>query len=83
MGCSAGGLEVLRLILPGLPADFPLPVVVVSHTTADSGGLLAGLLSHYCRLTVADAQDKAVVVPGTIEDSSVVDAIRAAFAAPH
>ena len=66
MGCSAGGLEVLRLILPGLPADFPLPVVVVSHTTADSGGLLAGLLSHYCRLTVADAQDKAVVVPGTI-----------------
>jgi two-component system chemotaxis response regulator CheB len=66
LGCSAGGLEVLRHILPGLPADFPLSVVVVSHTTADSGGLLANLLSRYCRLMVADAEDKGVVTPGTI-----------------
>ena len=66
IGCSAGGLEVLRLILPGLPADFPLPVIVVSHTAADSGGLLAGLLGRYCRLAVSDADDKSPVTRGSI-----------------
>ncbi len=66
MGCSAGGLEILRVILPELRAELPWPVIVVSHTTADSGGLLADLLSRYCRLAVIDAQDKAPIMPGVI-----------------
>lgn len=66
LGCSAGGLEVLRLILPGLPAGFPLPVVVVAHTSPDSGGLLAELLSHCCALPVRIAEDKAPVEGGII-----------------
>jgi two-component system chemotaxis response regulator CheB len=66
IGCSAGGLEVLCKILPELPADFPWSVVVVSHTTADSTGLLAEVLRGCCRLPVADARDKAEVLHSAI-----------------
>ncbi len=66
MGCSAGGLEVLRAILPRLPTGFPLPVVVVAHTSADTGNLLAELLDHCCALPVAVAEDKAPMNGGAI-----------------
>ena len=66
IGCSAGGLEVLCTILPELPVDFPWPVVVVSHTTADSTGLLAEVLRGCCQLPVTDVRDKAAVAPNAI-----------------
>jgi two-component system chemotaxis response regulator CheB len=66
IGCSAGGLEVLRTILPRLPADYPWPVVVVSHTTADAGDLLAQLLDRCCALPVRVAEDTNAVAGGTI-----------------
>ena len=31
IGVSAGGLEVLTMLLPLIPAGFPLPVIVVQH----------------------------------------------------
>ncbi len=66
IGCSAGGLEVLRQILPGLPPDFPLPVIVVSHIAPDAGGLLAELLARYCPLPVFEAEEKAAVTAPAI-----------------
>ena len=30
-GASAGGLEALKVILPMLPGDFALPIIVVQH----------------------------------------------------
>jgi len=66
MGCSAGGLEVLRTILPRLPAGFRLPVVVVAHTSDESGGLLAELLDACCALPARVAEDKTPVSGGTI-----------------
>lgn len=66
VGCSAGGLEALRRLLVPLPADFPLPIVVVAHVAPDSGSLLAELLSNACSLRVAEAQEKDVVKPGRV-----------------
>lgn len=41
IGCSTGGPQVLHRILSALPADFPIPVVVVQHITH---GFIKGLV---------------------------------------
>src|SRR5215211_6107214 len=40
VGTSAGGVEALRALVGGLPADFPGSVFVVMHTAPDSPGVL-------------------------------------------
>jgi two-component system chemotaxis response regulator CheB len=47
IGCSTGGPQVLHRILSALPADFPIPVVVVQHITHGFiGGLVEWLQGH-------------------------------------
>lgn len=45
IGGSAGSIEPLKVIVQGLPADFPGSVFIAVHVSADSPGLLAKLLS--------------------------------------
>lgn len=66
IGCSAGGLDVLHVILPGLPADFPLPVVVVAHIGPSAENLIASALRRDCRLPVVEAEERRPVTAGTI-----------------
>ncbi len=46
VGTSAGGLEALRGLVCGLPADLPAAVCIVQHLPADGPGLLPALLSR-------------------------------------
>lgn len=66
VGCSAGGLDALTRLLGPLPADFPLPVVVVAHMAPDPGNLLVELLDQRCSLAVREAEEKEPVQAGTI-----------------
>lgn len=66
VGCSAGGLDALRRLLAPLPATFPLPIVVVAHTAADAGGMLAALLDAITELPVVEAGDKITAEPGRV-----------------
>jgi two-component system chemotaxis response regulator CheB len=66
VGVSAGGLEALSTIIPGLPEDFPVPVVVVQHRRSDSDGFLAVHLDEQSRLNVKEADDKEPIRPGTV-----------------
>jgi two-component system chemotaxis response regulator CheB len=66
IGGSAGGVAALGSILPALPADFGLPVVVVLHQPPSRTSLLADLFGRRCRLPVLEAYDKAQVEPGHI-----------------
>ena len=43
---SAGAIGPLRQILSALPADYPLPVVVVQHRSARPRDLLPDLLAR-------------------------------------
>ncbi|MBI4663262.1 MAG: chemotaxis-specific protein-glutamate methyltransferase CheB [Verrucomicrobia bacterium] len=55
IGASTGGPAVLQMILSGLAADFPLPILVVQHIAA---GFLSGLmewLQPSCRLPIRAA----------------------------
>ena len=66
IGVSAGGLHALRAILPRLPKNFPVPVVVVQHRGADSDGFFAEYLDQRCLVQVKEAEEKEEAAPGTV-----------------
>lgn len=65
IGGSAGSLEVLMKILPQLPADFPMAIVIVVHRKL-AESQLAGLLGDRCRLLIREAEDKEAIEAGTV-----------------
>lgn len=66
IGASAGGIEVLSRILPGLDERSRAAYMVVMHLPRNRPSLLAEVLGARCVLPVVEAQDKAPVVPGTV-----------------
>jgi two-component system, chemotaxis family, protein-glutamate methylesterase/glutaminase len=66
VGASAGGLEALKLLLAGLPVDFPAAMLIVWHIAPQSINLLPGLLGKEGRLPVAPARDGGVIKPGHV-----------------
>ncbi len=56
IGASAGGPGALIKLLGGLPADFPLPIVLVQHLSAEFMPGLAQWLNRSCALTVRLAE---------------------------
>jgi two-component system chemotaxis response regulator CheB len=66
IGASAGAIQALSRILPALPADYPIPVLVVVHIPADRSDLLAPLFQAKCRVTVKEAEDKEPILPGFV-----------------
>ena len=66
IGCSAGGIDALSEILPGLPLGFPASVAVAIHLPATARSLLAEIYSAKCALPVKEAEDKEPFRPGHI-----------------
>ena len=66
VGASAGAVEALSALLPGLPADFPAPVLVVVHVPPDRRSRIAEVLQHHCVLNVREAQDKERALAGSV-----------------
>ena len=58
IGCSAGGLKALKILLSGLPPFFPAPLIVVQHRLDREGpDYLPLILSHHGVLAVKRAID--------------------------
>jgi len=55
IGASTGGPRALEIVLAGLPANFPWPVMVAQHMPAAFTKSFADRLNHCCALTVAEA----------------------------
>ena len=66
IGASAGALEALSAILPQLPADYGLPVMIVVHVPPDRKSVLAELFQAKCRIAVREAEDKEPIRAGTV-----------------
>lgn len=66
IGVSTGGPNALADILPALPADFPIPILIVQHMPPVFTRFLADRLSSRSRVVVREAEDDAVVEPGTV-----------------
>jgi two-component system chemotaxis response regulator CheB len=66
IGTSAGGIEALRELVGGLPADFPAAVFVVLHTSPDSPGILASILERAGELSAVCVSKAEAIKPGCI-----------------
>ena len=66
IGCSTGGPDALATLLPALPADLPVPVIVVQHMPPLFTKMLAQRLNGSCPLEVLEAAEGDAVRPGRI-----------------
>ncbi|MDR3739601.1 MAG: chemotaxis response regulator protein-glutamate methylesterase [Terracidiphilus sp.] len=66
IGVSTGGPAALDVVLPALPAGFPLPVLIVQHMPELFTRLFAERLNGRCKLRVHEAIEGEPVLPGTI-----------------
>ncbi|HWQ71510.1 MAG TPA: chemotaxis response regulator protein-glutamate methylesterase [Desulfitobacteriaceae bacterium] len=66
IGTSTGGPSALQTVLPRLPADFPVPVVVAQHMPPGFTGPLAQRLNGICPLTVCEASPGEILRAGKI-----------------
>ncbi len=66
IGSSAGGFHALKKIIPLLPADFSLPVLIVQHISPTSDNYMAKYLDKLSQVTVKEADEKEELKPGTV-----------------
>jgi two-component system chemotaxis response regulator CheB len=66
IGVSTGGPTALGAIVPTIPADFPLPILIVQHMPPMFTRLLAERLQASTKLKVEEAAEGALVEPGKI-----------------
>jgi two-component system, chemotaxis family, protein-glutamate methylesterase/glutaminase len=66
IGVSTGGPAALDVLLPALPANFPLPVLIVQHMPELFTKLFAERLDGRCKLRVREAAEGDPVRAGTI-----------------
>jgi two-component system chemotaxis response regulator CheB len=64
LGISTGGPQALRYLLPQLPADFPVPLVMVLHMPVGYTAVFAEKLAEISQLPVKEAFEGCPVQPG-------------------
>lgn len=66
IGASAGGVETLKQLVKGLPADLPAAVFVVLHLSPYSSSALPIILSRAGSLKAVHPEDGETIQPGKI-----------------
>ncbi len=66
IGASAGSIDALRVILPGLEPGAGFAVLLVIHLSPEAPNLVPELLSEICRLPVTEAESAEPIEPGHI-----------------
>ena len=66
IGVSAGGPRALEEVIPVLPADFPVPVLVVQHMPPHFTHSLAEYLRERSAVSVREANDGDAVADGQV-----------------
>ena len=66
IGTSWGGLMAMSKLLSEMPADFPIPIVIVQHRSKESDKLLPQLLQDATDLDVCEIEDKDPLEAGRV-----------------
>jgi two-component system chemotaxis response regulator CheB len=66
VGVSAGAINALSVLLPALPRELAVAVIVVVHVSAGRRSLLCDLFRARCAMRVREPVDKEPVGAGTI-----------------
>ncbi|OOF27968.1 chemotaxis response regulator protein-glutamate methylesterase [Salinivibrio proteolyticus] len=64
IGTSTGGPVALQKVLTKLPANFPLPIVLIQHMPATFTAAFAQRLNGLSQITVTEAKDGDALKPG-------------------
>lgn len=64
IGISTGGPQALKRLIPQLPSDFPVPVVMVMHMPVGYTEMYAAKLNELSQLEVREAKEGDEVKPG-------------------
>ena len=65
VGTSRGGLKASQVLLSGLDATFPVPIVIVQHRGKDESSL-SDYLNRTSPLPVSEPEDKEAILPGHV-----------------
>jgi two-component system chemotaxis response regulator CheB len=66
IGGSAGSFEALTTLLPRLPANLPVAVIVIIHRIKNSDNYLTEYFGKICHLRVENAENLECIAIGTI-----------------
>ena len=66
IGSSTGGVQALNSIIPKLPEDFPLPIVIVQHMPPLFTKTLADGLNKESKVSVKEGEEGDVLKPGCV-----------------
>jgi two-component system chemotaxis response regulator CheB len=64
IGISTGGPDALLTLLPKIPENFPIPIIIVQHMSALFTRVLAASLDKKCAILVKEAEDGEELMPG-------------------
>jgi len=65
IGASTGGTVAIEYVLRNLPSQLP-PVLIVQHMPVEFTRQFAGRLNELCALTVQEAGDDEIIIPGNV-----------------
>jgi len=66
LGISTGGPQALKRLIPQLPSDFPVPVVMVMHMPVGYTEMYAAKLNELANLEVREAAEGDELKPGRV-----------------
>ena len=66
IGISTGGPQALKRLIPQLPADFPVPVLMVMHMPVGYTEMYAAKLNELSHLEVREAAEGDEIKPGRV-----------------
>ena len=66
IGISTGGPVALQEVIPSLPANYPVPILIVQHMPPHFTASLANRLDQTSALKVVEAEDGVQLNPGTV-----------------
>lgn len=66
IGISTGGPQALKRLIPQLPSDFPVPVVMVMHMPVGYTEMYAAKLNELSQVEVREAAEEDEVKPGLV-----------------
>jgi two-component system chemotaxis response regulator CheB len=66
MGISTGGPKALQDILPALPADLGIPILIVQHMPPGFTGPFAKRLNNLCPASIREAENGETLQPGVV-----------------
>ncbi|MDO9001250.1 MAG: chemotaxis protein CheB [Bacteroidota bacterium] len=66
IGGSAGSIDVMMQILPNLPEEFPVPIILVLHRRPSIGNLSEIIFQNRCKIPVLEVEDKMPIMKNTV-----------------